>query len=444
MRNAFELVKKIQNYMESKIFKMDSKKNEKDFTRERKIGFCQLILLILALFKRTSQVELDSLLKKLGFKLTYDMTYSKQAFSEARQKLLPKAFILLNNFFIKEFYKGGYYKKFNKYILLAVDGSLHEIPNNKETQKTYGFATNGKNDSKVARAMTGTLYDVENRVVVCTVFERFDSAERKNAKKLLEDSLELLPNNEEKLILFDRGYPSIEFISFLQLKNFHFLMRAPSSFCTEVNLVKEKDEWVEIKINRGRSWGVKRQGGMLNTGDTVKLRVIKVLLDNEEIETLITDLNEDELPSQNAKELYFKRWGIETKFDELKNKFQIENYTGEKPIIIEQDYYATIFLSNLATSFEAEAQEIANDRLSHKELKYREYRINKSLLIGKLKDELIEILLEEDDDLKNQKFNYMIKEMSRNVVPVKKGRSYERKKVLTRTNKNFKAKKRCF
>jgi len=49
---------------------------------------------------------------------------------------------------------------------------------------------------------------------------------------------------------------------------------------------------------------------------------------------LITNLSKNELKYEESKELYFKRWGIKTKFDKLKNKFQIENFSGIKPLII--------------------------------------------------------------------------------------------------------------
>ena len=33
--------------------------------------------------------------------------------------------------------------------------------------------------------------------------------------------------------------------------------------------------------------------------------------------------------------------------DDLKNKMQTENFTDENPIIIEQDIYASVYLSNI-------------------------------------------------------------------------------------------------
>ncbi|WP_139339560.1 transposase [Bacillus dakarensis] len=50
---------------------------------------------------------------------------------------------------------------------------------------------------------------------------------------------------------------------------------------------------------------------------------------------------------QSFKSLYFKRWGIETKYDELKSKLQIQKFTGDTPVSVEQDFYASMFLSNI-------------------------------------------------------------------------------------------------
>lgn len=54
--------------------------------------------------------------------------------------------------------------------------------------------------------------------------------------------------------------------------------------------------------------------------------------------------------------VYFKRWGIETRFDDLKNKWEVENFSGEKPLLLEQDFYATLLVSNIASVLEQEAE----------------------------------------------------------------------------------------
>ncbi len=60
----------------------------------------------------------------------------------------------------------------------------------------------------------------------------------------------------------------------------------------------------------------------------MRIRVIKAALPSGEIEALLTNLTEEQLPAAEAGELYFKRWGIETAYDTLKSKLQLENFSS--------------------------------------------------------------------------------------------------------------------
>lgn len=201
------------------------KKNH--FTRNRKINFYKLILLIMSILKRANQIDIDDIIKKLGFKIDAEMTYTKQAFSEARQKLSPNAFKYLIDSFVRDYYGDGEFKKYKKFILFAIDGCVHEIPNTIENRKIYGYSNNVQK-AELARALTGSMYDLENRLIVSSTFGRYDGSERENAKIMIEKSLELLPQTERSLVIFDRGYPSIEFINYLNIKGVSFLMRVAS------------------------------------------------------------------------------------------------------------------------------------------------------------------------------------------------------------------------
>ena len=109
-------------------------------------------------------------------------------------------------------------------------------------------------------------------------------------------------------------------------------------------------------------------------------------------------------------------------------------------MIIEQDFYAILLLSNIASIFEQEAQEELKEKNEKKNLKY-EYKINKNILVGKLKDSLIEMLLEQDDEKKDLLYTRFVKEVQRNVVPIIKERVFERK--WSCTNKHSKARRRA-
>ena len=51
------------------------------------------------------------------------------------------------------------------------------------------------------------------------------------------------------LILFDRGYPSRNFISYLDSSGIRYLMRVKSVSMKEINEAQEPDEIVEMKVD---------------------------------------------------------------------------------------------------------------------------------------------------------------------------------------------------
>ena len=139
----------ISDFLKSRKLKEDSRINQKDFTRERKVGFMTLVCMILNMVKRTTQIEIDEFLEKFKDRKGKQMTYTRQSFSEARQKLSPKAFIMINDEFIQRYYEDDDFKTYKGYRLLAVDGLCIEIPNTKELREHYGYATNSNSDKKL-------------------------------------------------------------------------------------------------------------------------------------------------------------------------------------------------------------------------------------------------------------------------------------------------------
>lgn len=434
------MIKLATRNLKSNEFKERSRLSPQFFTRNRKINFVNLVTMIMNLVRKTTQIEIDKYITAV-FSDRKRMTYTKQAFCEARQKLSPMAFTLLHDDLITNYFSDGDFKTYKSRRLLAIDGSILEIPNNIETQCAYGYATNGYKNIKTARALMSALYDLENKLIVSAQLDRYDSSERTLAKKNIEQMLSYDKYPIKNLILFDRGYPSIEFISYLMDMGIDFLMRSKENFLKEINELQGLDQEIEIEITKERQKQLKRQGFNIEIGKKIKIRVVKVILDSGEEETLITNLSSDELNYEEAKELYFKRWGIETNFDELKNRLQLENFSGEKPLIIEQDFYASLFVSNMASIICQDAQEELDEKNKQKQLKYK-YVINKNILTGKLKDNLILVILEENDDTKDKMYWDFIKEIERNIVPIRKGRHFERKKTLKR-NKYSKSKRKA-
>ena len=72
----------------------------------------------------------------------------------------------------------------------------------------------------------------------------------------------------------------------------------------------------------------------------IQVRVIRFRIGSGETETLTTDIMDNEISMRTFKTMYFKQWRIETKYNEIKNKLEIENFSGRLVDNIQQDFYA--------------------------------------------------------------------------------------------------------
>jgi hypothetical protein len=189
------------------------------------MGLVQIVAIILNMIRKTIQQEIDEfitdIIEKQG---KNNMSYTKQAFSEARQKLSPKAFRMLDEELICNYYSDGEFKKYKDYRLLAADGSIIEIPNNPETQDHFGYVTNNSENLKLARALVSGLYDLENNKFIATKIDKYTNDERTLLKENIEKMLAYGHKEIKNLLLLDRGYPSIELIRYLESKYIKYLI----------------------------------------------------------------------------------------------------------------------------------------------------------------------------------------------------------------------------
>jgi hypothetical protein len=109
----------------------------------------------------------------------------------------------------------------------------------------------------------------------------------------------------------------------------------------------------------------------------LQVRVIKILLSTGETEVLVTNLSETEIEREAFGELYHKRWGIETKYKELKQKLETGNFSGRLADNVKQDFYAVMTVANMVASCVREANRNAKKKRECKENIYEyKYLIN--------------------------------------------------------------------
>lgn len=398
----------IYEIIENYEYLISVRKEPNDFSRMGKMGFKNMILFILNFSRKSLQAELNSFFKNIHG--TTDGV-RKQAFSQGRQKILPEAFIILHEELIKTVYTATDLKLYKGYRLCAIDGSTLELQNTEELRNVFGYAENGK--VEIARARISGLYDVENNIMIDAIIDNYKSSERalaiRHVGKLKNYGL------QNDLILFDRGYQSKELIAKLIDNDLHFVMRCTINFLKKVNNVKGSDEEITFR----------------HSGYDYTIRVLKFALDDGTIETLVTNVFDKSFTVADFKVLYFKRWGIEIKYDELKQRLQLENFDGVKEIAVLQDFYATIFLANMTALAKIQSDEIIQEKHEEKELKYT-YKTNVNIMVSELKDELVLIMMEKNEKKRKRRYNKLLQEIARNVIPIRPDRHNERNFKTTR------------
>ena len=172
------------------------------------------------------------------------------------------------------------------------------------------------------------------------------------------------------------------------------------------------------------------------TPDRLILRVVKIKLTTGVTEYIISSLiDKTVFTKDNLKELYHLRWGEETYFNFQKNVLEVENFSGRTPETVRQDYYAKILSSNIGSLMIEEAQEEIDEQTQKNDrLKYAGYKVNRSVAMGLLKDEVIEMLLSPEDHWKIR-YNKLVSTIKRFTIQLIPERHFERKPRLN--NKYF-------
>ena len=126
-KTAATILERVKNFFVSNEFRAKCRRAATDFSRKRLLSFTTVTACIINLIRKSLQLEVSSFLKLLRIP-----DASKQAFSQARKKLLPETFKILNEKLITEFYSDNQIHTFKGYRVLAVDGSSLFLPDTKE------------------------------------------------------------------------------------------------------------------------------------------------------------------------------------------------------------------------------------------------------------------------------------------------------------------------
>ena len=103
----------------------------------------------------------------------------------------------------------------------------------------------------------------------------------------------------------------------------------------------------------------------------------------------------------------------------------MENFNTRTVEGIQQDFFATMYLTNIAAAAQTDVQEDIEDVRKDKDNKYQ-YKANLNELIGILKDRFVFALAQDSQDEQAAMIDLIILEIKRHVVQIRPNRSIPR------------------
>lgn len=410
----------IEKVKEEKLFM----KNKNHFTvDDSKLNFNRLVSLILNLPKKSLSIELVEFFNSIG---KTELTCTKSAFTQQRSKLDYNFFASLSSKLVEEYYAQNKkrVKRWKGLIVCAVDGSTITLINKPDVVSHFGFQNNQYVDIPMGRIMG--VYDVLNKVsIACNLFP-FAIGEQTIIKHWIEAF------QEDHLFLYDRGYPGFVtmFLHQHQECPVPYVMRSRHSMN---DLVKEfansklTDAVLSFEADKNQVKELNELGYKITIGTKLKVRAIKVKLQNGETEILLTNLfDRVKYPTKIFKELYFKRWGIETNYNAQKNYLQLECFSGTKVNSILQDFYAAVFVGNLQSILSQSFEETILKQTKHRK---HSYQLNRNIAIGLMKNRIPRLFLDRNPKRMLQE---LLQLQQQYYEPIRIGRSFKRRKMRSK------------
>ena len=336
------------------------------FTRSGKLSFSNLIYFVLQSVHKSIPINYARFLE--NFPSDLPIFVSKQAISKARQGISHKAFLELFRLSVKQFYfQPVNLRTWNGFHIYAVDGSTIQIPESKENYEVFG---GNPNKTKIISplASASVLYDVINDILIDVSLHPYRYNERESAKA----HVDFLPRFPNSIILFDRGYPSEDMFHYLNSKGILFLMRVPKTFKKAISEQEDALFTYPASCNK----------------ESLTLRSIHFLLEDGSTEYLVTNLMPEQIAKENFPDLYQFRWGVESKYRELKNRLEIEAFNSIKPASIQQEFFAAMYLSNLVAVIKSESDSKIIVSINNRHA----YQANRSYILNRIKNCIVHLL----------------------------------------------------
>ncbi|MBV1920332.1 MAG: IS4 family transposase [Pseudomonadales bacterium] len=337
----------------------------KDFSRERKLPLPFLITFILSLVSGGKNQGVDGQLgsfvrnaKRSGIWSKVD-TVHRSTITRARSKLKWQLFEDL--FYRAVILAYEIFPHSDEYLwegmsVVAFDGSKYQLPASTEIRKHFdpssGLGKVNNSRGHYPQCLVSTAYDVFRRIPIARSITAYNQA---NERKEACDLIGKIPSGS--VLLFDRGYPSYDFIHHLNSHyQGYYSIRCPttSTFSALKVFVKSKKQDGIIEIVAPNSFRVKYGVEAFKCAPVIKLRAVKWTAPDGTKSVLVTNLlNTKKFTRTKVIALYFKRWSVETRCRDEKVSLNIERFHSRSVNGVKQEMFAILIVAVIARTLAA-------------------------------------------------------------------------------------------
>jgi hypothetical protein len=288
--------------------------------------------------------------------------------------------------------------------VIAFDGSKYDLPATAEIRKEFdprsGFEFEGR--GHYPQCLVTTAYDVFAGLPVARSIATYHGSEREEARGLLP----FIP--KRSVLLFDRGYPSYEFIHHLREnhKKGYYLFRCPaeSTFPAVEAFVRSglSEDYISIAPSNNFLRGL--SGKQRKRANCIQLRVIRLVSPDGTVSVLLTNLlNHGAFTKEQIVELYFRRWRIEDHYRSEKVVLEVERFHGKSPNSIRQELFGIVVMSVIARTLMAVASKLLGPKTAEFQFKNAVMKLAKEAAV----------LVPDDPDKAVAAFSHILREIRR-------------------------------
>lgn len=357
---------------------------EKDLTRTKKLPAEKLLTFLVS---QGSSNTTNELLDFFDFKAEAP---TASALNQQRAKLKSDALEAVFNDFNSSV---NSMTKPEKYRFLAADGSTFTFLSKPTFASSEYYVADGHSAKGFYSMHLNALYDLDNHIYLDALTQPVHSKNEFSAFCDMVDRCKT-PFGTKDVYIGDRGYSSYNNMAHVVEKEQYFLFRTKditskglvSNFDfpnqesfdlnVKVTLTRSNSKKINCTDSYRRFIGKKITFDFIEYGslDTYELsfRVVRFPISDSSFECILTNLPNEEFPSEKIKKLYISRWGIESSFRKLKYTIGLANFHSYKPEYIKQEIWAKLVAYNLTEII------IANTIIERNETKY-DYEINFSV-----------------------------------------------------------------